>query len=71
MRAVLLFSLTSPASQDLFPVNDTIEYVEIAILQSVEKEQKSEIENQHEPARMAGKSHELAPDWQAKRTSLL
>ena len=29
--------LTSPASQDLFPVNDTIEYVDIAILQSVKK----------------------------------
>ena len=29
-------TLTSPASQDRLPVNDTIEYVEIAILQSVD-----------------------------------
>ena len=29
-------TLTSPASQDRLPVNDTMEYVEIAILQSVD-----------------------------------
>lgn len=34
------FKLTSPASQDRFPVKDTIEYVEIAILQSTDDEIK-------------------------------
>lgn len=34
------FKLTSPASQDRFPVKDTIEYVEIAILQSKDDEIK-------------------------------
>ena len=69
MQAVSLFSPTSPASQDLFPVNDTIEYVEIAMLQSAEKKWLSETEKKTAQARVAGKLTR-AGSWLADETDI-